>query len=98
MSLKIDLPPPCPSRLGTWMSGIARPVERKPQSLFERDRRLVAEQRLRLGNIGLGIVDVPGARILIYRLEIGSDDLVQRAQQLVERDAQPGRDVDDFAR
>src|SRR5690349_18002676 len=93
----IDFPEVCSPSFGTWTSGIPEPVERELQAFFERDRRFVTEQRLRLRNVRLGIADVAGARLLVDGLHVRSDDAVHDAHEIVQRDPTGRGDVDDFA-
>ena len=59
-------------------SGGLEPLHRFAQAFFEADGRLVAEQLLRLRDVRLRIAHVAGARVLVDRLDVGSEDLLQR--------------------
>ena len=58
--------------------------------------RLVAEQPARLFDVGLRVADVAGARRGVYGLDAGADKIADGPEQLVERDASAGGDVDHF--
>ncbi len=75
----------------------AAPFEGVPQAFFERNDRRVAEQRPGFRDVGLRILHVALTWLLVDRLEVRADDAVQDAEELVERHAPVGGDVDDLA-
>ena len=70
-------------------------VRRRPSSNV--DHRRVAEDLLRLADVGLRVADVAGALGQILGLHRAADDRPQRREQLVQRDAAAGGDVDHLA-
>src|SRR5260370_1271445 len=69
------------------IDGIRRtaPVERVAQTFLELNRRRVAEERFRLRDVGLRILDVAGALLLVDWLQVRADDRVHHAEQFVQR-------------
>ncbi len=70
-------------------------VRRSPSSSGTVDA--VAEKPLGLGDVGLRVADVAGAGRPIARLQAGAGELLDAREQVVQRHARAGRDVDDLA-
>src|SRR5215470_12433698 len=87
-------PLPWASSFGTWISGTPAPLECLFQTVFERHARSVPEECPGLGNIRLRIAHIAGARLLVDRRDVRADELVEHADEIVQRNAQSGRDVD----
>ena len=67
------------------------------QALLEGDDRLVAEDLLDPVQAGQRVADVAGPRVVKDGFEVGSENLVERGDQVEQADALAGADVEDLA-
>ena len=82
---------------GTSVGAGPIPVDGAAQAFFEVDGGLKAQQLARSGDIGLRVQDVARAFGGVYRRQIAAQDLVQLRDQIIQRDASAGGQVDGLA-
>jgi len=75
-----------------------KPRERLLQALIQQHDRCVVKESLRLGDVSLGVSNVSRPRRLVDRFDPASNDPVHGRQEVFQRDASPGGDVNDFPR
>ena len=81
-----------------WLAGRAdHRFDGASQSLLERDDRFVAQDALNPVQAGQRVADVAGPRVLKNGFEVGSQNLVERCDQVEQADAMAGADVEDLA-
>src|SRR3954451_9918685 len=81
----------------TLTGSATQEVDRAAQALVEPDLWAVAEQLLRLSQVGPGVPDVRGARLEIALHDGLAEDLSDRVRHRVHAHRGTGRDVEDLA-
>src|SRR5690348_3346603 len=75
----------------------AVPLPSASQAFFKIDARLVTEDFPAQGDVRLRVADVSCARRFVFRANSFAGDLLQKLENLIERDARPGADIEDPA-